>query len=752
MRRGTFAVPLLVTTLALPPALGAVGQETPPPNPPGADVPTFGVGTAAVTLDVVVRDKKGKAVRDLSAADFEVFEDNVKQSVDSFNVFGSRKEEPEVAGAAPKTSAPAPAAPPVPSAAAAAAAGEPENRAQLIAFVFDRLTAGARDMAHKAALTYLDRGHVEGDLVGVFSIDLSLRTLQPFTEEVGLIRAGLERARSQANTDFSSNRELTRNTVDQFAAAQQTTDSTTGAAASGPGSGMSGQELGAVAGAAALNQAVTGFQIQMQRSFEALERDQQGYASTNGLLAVVNGLRPLPGRKTVVFFSEGLAIPPNVVARFRDVIHNANRAHVSVYAMDAGGLRVQSANEETRKEMLQAAAQRVRQLESGTNQAAGGAMTKGLERNEDLLRLNPESGLGQLANETGGFLIRDTNDAGSAFARIQEDMRFHYLLSYNPSNENYDGRFRTITVKVNRPGVHVQTREGYYAVRPTESAPLKAFEAPAIAELDRSPRPEQFPLRAAGLSFPEPTRPGLVPVLVEVPGDVVTYVLDKADKSGKKVHRADFTIVVRIRDEAQHEADRVSQHYVLSAAEADVAKARKGQILFYKESELKAGRYNLEAVAYDANSRKAAVRTATLEVPRLEAQHLQVSSLVLIDRTEQAQPPSDNKNPLYYGNILVYPNLGEPYKKSSASALGFFFTAYTSDPKAPAKAVVEVMRGKEVVGQATTPLAAADASGRIQHGGAVPLQNFPPGPYELKVSVSDGKSLEVRQARFTIAE
>ena len=77
----------------------------------------------------------------------------------------------------------------------------------------------------------------------------------------------------------------------------------------------------------------------MLRTFDALERDQQGFATTNGLLAVVNGLKAIPGRKTVVFFSEGIAITANVWAQFRSVISSANRASVSVYAIDAGGLR-----------------------------------------------------------------------------------------------------------------------------------------------------------------------------------------------------------------------------------------------------------------------------------------------------------------------------------------------------------------------------------------------------------------------------
>ncbi len=339
MRGSPLVVAVLVNVLALPaaPVVGTGPQDAPGAPQRPEEVPTFGVGTAAVTLDVVVRDKKGRAVRDLKASDFEVFEDAVKQTIDSFRVFGRPLEDP-----APV--APRPAAAPAPGPAPAPAplpAIEPEDRPQIIAFVFDRLTATARTLAQKAALTYLEKGHVEGDLVGVFSIDLALRTLQPFTRETGLIRAGLERAASQANTDFASNREQTRGIVDAISTAEQTTDAISKTSFSGPTTASS-SSLGAVAGAAALAQAVSTVQVQMLRSFEALERDQQGYASTNSLLAIVNGLKDLPGRKTVVFFSEGLAITPNVQAQFRSVINAANRSRVSVYTMDAGGLRATS--------------------------------------------------------------------------------------------------------------------------------------------------------------------------------------------------------------------------------------------------------------------------------------------------------------------------------------------------------------------------------------------------------------------------
>jgi VWFA-related protein len=748
--RGRALVVVLVGALTLPPVQAAATgpQAAPPAKQKPEEVPTFGVGTAAVTLDIVVRDRKGRAVRDLKASDFEVFEDGVRQTVDSFQVFGKPLDE----GAAEQpraAAAPVTAAPVATAAHQAPAASPAEDRPQVIAFVFDRLSANARNMAHKAALTYLDGGHVEGDLVGVFTIDLALRTILPFTRDAGLIRAGLERAASQANTDFASNREQMRGLVDAMSTAEQTTDAASGAAPSGPGAGQLGSAIGAAAGAAALNQAVSSIQVQMLRSFEALERDQQGYASTNSLLAVVNGLKDLPGRKTVVFFSEGLVIPANIQAQFRSVINAANRSLVSVYAMDAGGLRASSMNEETRKEMLQAMNRRLSQLDSGRD-AGGGSMSKALERNEDLLRLNPESGLGQLASETGGFLIHDTNDAGSAFRRIAEDMRFHYLLAYSPTNEHYDGRFRSISVKLARSGVELQTRKGYFAVRPEASSPpILSYEAPAVAQLDRSPRPDAFPVRVIGLAFPEAKRPGLVPVLVEVPGSAISYAPDK----DKKTHNADLSIVVQVRDQARRVVDRLSQHYQLSAPDASLEAARKGDVLFYREAELAPGKYTLEAVAYDAVAGKASVRARAFEVPSADEHRVRLSSLMLVRRAEEVGASEQKDGPLYYGNMLLYPNMGEPYKKSTAKALSFFFSALSpKDGLAPGQATVEVWRGAQAIGQVATQLPAPDAQGRIQTAGTLPLSGFAPGAYELKVTLRDGKSVASSSAPFTVEE
>jgi VWFA-related protein len=737
MREGkltrSVAVAVLSVLAGAPAVKPAVARAQAPA--PAREVPVFEAQTAAVVVDVVVRDKKGKVVRDLTAADFTVLEDGAPQTIDSLRVVDTapatdqESPGPVAPAAAPPAGAPA-AIGPTPAAAA------PVGAPAVIAFVFDRLSPNARKTAEKAALSYADGGYTEGDLVAVFAIDLALRTLQPFTNDVQAVKAALSRAAAQGNTAFASDRAEARERTANVSRADDTL-----ASMSGPGSQTAASLIAA-------QQAFEQVQANMLRTFDALERDQQGYATTNGLLAVVNGLRAIPGRKTVIFFSEGLAITANVSAQFRSVIASANRANVSVYAIDAGGLRTESGTREAAEELTRSTLRRAAQEGRG-DMGMRDSLTRGLERNEDFLRLNPESGLGQLADETGGFLVRDTNDATPGFRRIQEDMRFHYLLAYTPTNTAFDGRYRTIGVKVARPGVTVQTRKGYYAVRPEYAVPVRAYEAPALALLDRSPRPEAFAMKVGALSFPENGRPGLVPVLVEIPGNTMAWA---PERTGGGAH-AQFAVIVRIKDERGREADRLSQEYVLSAASDKVARARAGAILFYREADLPPGRYTAEAVAYDALAQTASTRVARFEVPTANPQGLRLSSLMVVGRAEKLTPEEQTgRPPLHYGEVMVYPNLGTPLRKSMAPVLGFFFSVYGLQSATGHRATLEILQDSKVMAKTSTELGAPDAGGRSQNAGVLPLKTLPPGAYTLKVSVPDGQGVHAREAAFTLAE
>jgi VWFA-related protein len=721
-----FAVMFLTAALIAP----ARAQDQ---SKPARQDEKVAVGTVEVLLDVVVKDKRGRAVTDLSSADFEVLEDGVKQPIESFRLITRNSAgEAGKANSAVQDTASAPASATPSSPAKPASAQTPDVGASVVALVFDRLSQDARKRAHDAAMSYVGGDSNLNSFVGVFAVNLSVNTLQNYTTDVGMVKKAIERAGAVASSTFDSK---TLDTGSAIAAGQR--DAALQAATAATQSGGAG----AAVGAASVDQAFAEMQSRTQETFEALQRDQQGYATTNGLMAIVNSMSRLPGRKAVLFFSEGVSIPPNVQQQFHSVINAANRANVSVYSVDAAGLRAESELLAAREEINARSRRRMDTLDRAMNNS--GPLTKGLERNEDLLTYNPESGLSQLAQQTGGAFIGGSNDIGHRLKEIDEDLRTYYLLTYSPTNQNYDGKFRNISVKVKRSGVEALARRGYYAVPPTGSSPMFYYEAPPLALLSGSARPKDFPLLAGSLNFPEAGRVGRTAVEVEVPTAAFTFTPDNE----KKVYSSDFSIVVLIRDQSKQVVEKLSYHYGLVGKSLDSVK--KGKILFYRETSLPPGKYEVDAVAYDALSAKASVNKCGLEIPAAGENDLRLSSVTIIQRAEQVKEKTDS--PFLVGDqLMVYPNLGEPVRKS-AKQMGFYFNVYTAKGSTEApNLTLEVLQNNKSIAKVPLKLGAPDAKGRIQYASALPLDSLSPGIYELKISVSDAKSAVSRSAAFTV--
>jgi VWFA-related protein len=697
------------------------------------------VGANEVVLDVVVRDKKGRVVKDLSPSDFEVYEDGVRQNVTSFRLVtrgaGASPSDGRVgAGAGP---------PPAASPNTPGAAGRGVERVGAVALVFDRLSPESRVRARQAALAYLGGGLTPEDLVGVFGIDLSLRVYQPFTNNEQLVRRGIEGAGSQNSAPNVSR-------AQEIAAAAQNTSQIQSAAdqtqaGAGPGS-SDAQSMGGT-GATMMDLAAAEMTQRSLETFDMLERNQQGYATTNALLAVINSLARLPGRKTLVLFSDGIAIPSDVVSTFRTVISNANRANVSIYSVDAAGLRALSADQAAGRSLSTLGQQRLRQ--AGSLNDPGSPMMRDLERNEDLMRSNPDSGLGQLAEQTGGFLVSNTNDPGARLRAAGEDMHTYYTLSYAPKNQNYDGRFRQVSVKLTRPGLEVQTRKGYYAINADYGAPVLDYEAPALALLSGGHAQDSFLVRAAAFSFPEAAKPGLVPVVVEVPAGSVSFNVD----AEKKTYHTDFSVVALVKDESQRVVRKLSNRYLLSGPLDRLDAAKRGAILFYREAELPPGRYTVVAAVYDALTARSGIATgAPVLVPGDDATKPRLASVVIIDRAERAGAPDKQSNtPFRFGEMLVYPNLGQPLRKSSTKELALMLTVYAArgEKDAP-KLTLEIAQGGRTLGKGALELPAPDADGRIQYASTIPTDKLQPGDYQLVVTASDSHGAATRVEHFTI--
>ena len=89
---------------------------------------------------------------------------------------------------------------------------------------------------------------------------------------------------------------------------------------------------------------------------------------------------------------------------------------------------------------------------------SGAAVQNSLDRN-----FASQETLTTLAGDTGGKAFLDSNDLGQVFERVKKDTSAYYVLGYKSSNPRRDGRYRRIEVKVNRPGLNIEYRKGYYA-------------------------------------------------------------------------------------------------------------------------------------------------------------------------------------------------------------------------------------------------------------------------------------------------
>ena len=693
---------------------------------------SFSAGATAILVDVVVRDRRGRPVVDLTADDFAVFEDAVRQKLGSFSVIeraggigikvGRRVSAPSV----PDSGSPAvetPAAPDRPA----------------IAIVFDALRPEALALAQKAALSYLPMTGDSEARVGVFASEPGLRVLQPYTDELALVRRAVNRVTAVGTTkqDMEAERRQALNerivSLDALGLGRDST------AFSPEGGNPTAAQL-------LVEQQMTELEMRMLRTFESLDRDQRGFGTADALLSVVQSLAMLPGRKTLVYLSEGLPASPAMQARLDSLVSAANRANVSVYTIDAAGLRAESTLTETRREVDAAGQERLRQS-AASRDPTNGPMTRIVERTEDLIRLDPHGGLARLAGDTGGFLIRDTNDLGSAFRRIDEDNRFHYLLTYSPSNVEYDGKFRTIQVKVKRDGAQVFARKGYLAVRPA-AVPFLSYEVEALGALSRATPPKDFPIISTGFVFPDARGSAAVPIVVQVKTRELHFNVDQE----KGTYTAQTTVLARIRNAAGQSVHTLSQQYLLTGASKDLDTARDGEILFYRQPELQPGVYRLETIVYDALSHRGSTRFSTVTVPARSAAGTPPSTLVVIRRVESV-PSAERPThlPFYYGDMLLYPNAGEPLRKGRDAELTFYFVFYQGRGSEPSASLELLYNGRSL---ASVPidLGRSLSEGRNQHVGKLPIDKFPPGTYELKLHLRTGSEEQLRSTFFTIVE
>ncbi|MCA1563108.1 MAG: VWA domain-containing protein [Acidobacteria bacterium] len=379
--------------------------------------PAFRSSANLVEVDVIVTSRDGRFIPDLTARDFELREEGVRQEIRVLSLITG-------AGAG---------GPPAPDTSAAAGRTAP----RIFVFVLDHqnLAPAPLDRARKGLRRFVEREMKPGDLAGVVSEARGTARLTASRDEVlGEIDSLKPRSDTASRRlDFVEwpriLNEMEALQIDQGDRALL--EAVVGRACESNVAEVSSQQCREVA-QAELQRKSRQFVIQTRA---AAERTVQL------LTAVSNHLAQLDGRKTLVLFSEGI-IAPEYSARFREIGRMAARARVAIYPIDTRGLDRTDAS---------------RSLQA-TAPSDSGLSLDYFDTSDDPPAL--------IADATGGRVVRNTNNVADALAGIAQETSAYYIVGYAPANTDFDGKYRSVSVRVQRPGLTVRARRGYFATPP----------------------------------------------------------------------------------------------------------------------------------------------------------------------------------------------------------------------------------------------------------------------------------------------
>lgn len=669
------------------------------------EVAVFRAGTNEVLVDVVVRDKKSRLITGLRAADITLLEDGVAQQITGFR---------EVKGTA-SIDALAPGAKPEPA---------PLRQARLVSLVFERLGPDGRRLGRQAALDFVARDLGPNVYYAVFTVDRRFSVLQSYTNNRPLLKAAIERATSGVATDFANDNAA----LDRMSAATSGSEGAAAALSSSSGPGGPGPvEGGSLSGEQAARMVAN-----MSEFSVNIAREELGRMSIFSLWAIIEELSKLPGRKSVLYFAEGLQMPNGLVQQFKSLQSAANRSNVTVYAIDARGLTA-TGDQAAATAALQSAAAKSR-YQTRTTETNGTQDFRTMDIAMDSIRANGQNTLAELAESTGGFLIANTNDMRPQLRHLSEELNSYYEISFRSSNSNYDGRFRNLTVKVNRPDAVVQSRSGYFSLPPMLGQAVFPYEVPLLQLLARSPFPKDVEYRAQAILFRSANGIRQVSLIFDLPLKDVAFTANS--KSG--VNRMHMTVLALIKDDKGQVVGKLSRDVALDQPADKLSGFKQGRLIVTRPIRLAPGRYTVESAAADQEGRRAAAKKAVLVIPQMTPGPV-LSGLSLVRRIDKPSETPDPDDPLQIPQGRVIPTLVDSIPGGKGSLLSVFFTLYPQQDLGSAQLLLELLQDDKLLTSSQPALPAADAKGAIPYLANIPVESLASGQYEFRASVIQGK-------------
>jgi VWFA-related protein len=461
--------------------------------------------------------------------------------------------------------------------------------------------------------------------------------------------------------------------------------------------------------------------------------------------SVVRGLSPLPGRKVVVLASDGFLIGLGALETsaydVRRITDAATRSGVVLYALDTRGLIAEPPGGDA-------------SFRGPGVLRAPGARAKLQTQSVEAMR----QGMNALAVDTGGFLVKNSNDIGQGLGRILRDNETYYLLAYEPANTARDGRFRKIQVRLRgRPELKLRTRSGYFA--PDDR---RAASGPDLAS-DPEARREREIAQALGSLFPLQDVPlRLAADFIALPPQGSQAVL-KIHVGLKNVpferkddrYRADLEIAGAVYDESgKLVGDVAGERAALNlTAQSYVGTVAEGLTL-QKSVPLPPGQYQVRLAAREQSRSLLGSVSRWVEIPDVDARPLTLSGIFLLADMPVERAPGAPGAPAAEGAERAVVDV--QIDKVFGPGQGLHYAVHVYTPAAAAAGPVtlqaQIWQGKRLVG-VTPKHELEDAPEGRRFSERIALEAFPPGEYELRLVAtgsSAGQKAE-RRVSFRVA-
>jgi VWFA-related protein len=639
--------------------------------------------TDLVLTNVVARDAKtGEIVHGLKQSDFKIYENGKEQRISTFDFQSVDMAVP--LNEATVTGLASGNAGNGGKAVAVAKAEELRNH-RLIVMFFDLTSMQPEDLdrAVEAAQTFLKTRMQPADLVALVSLGTSLSVDQDFTaDKAALIReVGVYNGTEGQGFAQGSNSN-----------SNQSEDTTAYTAD--------------------------------ESEYNDLNTDRELFA----LRAISQSLAKINEKKSMLYFSGGISRDGiENQASLRAAINAAVRADLAIYSVDARGLEAIGPLGDASTGSLR-----------GSGGFNGAALANNLNQN-----FATQEVMATLSKDTGGTAFFDSNDFSPAFAKVQADTSAYYAVGFHSTNQARDGKYRKLTVKIDRPGIKLEYRPGYYAPSDFKHSGKEDREQELQDQLASDLPATDMAVYMDALYFRLDPGRFYVPVSVVVPGSQIPFV-----KGGDK-DKATLDIIGSVLDEGGRPVGRIRDTVKLNLDSA--LGARQKNIQYTTSFDLPPGKYQIKLVVRENQTGRMGSFIAELNLPDLKKAPLKMSSILLASQRQ----PSKKVDLLVRDGQEYVPNISHVFRQDQHLYLLYevYNPARAKDSSVNVLSSLELIQGSTKVYE--TPLVQAKSINAQSRDAVafeldVPLNGLKAGQYICQLNVVDDTGSSFAFPRFAV--